>query len=102
MWVSDVELSHAQELVLRYKLAHMIERCLQYRVLWKKTHRVRRRYLASDVHVDVLAHLGRQQREKLGRQHREKLLKFYRVELGSTRWSNVHMRCTRRTTRQIC
>ena len=69
MWVSDVELSHAQELVLRYKLAHMIERRLQYRVLWKKTHRVRRRYLASDVHVDVLA-----QREKLGRQHREKLL----------------------------
>ena len=24
MWVSDVELSHAQELVLHYKLAHMM------------------------------------------------------------------------------
>ena len=42
---------------------------LQNRVLWTKTHRVHRRYLASGVNVDVLA-----QREKLGCQHREKLL----------------------------
>ena len=35
---------------------------------------VHMRYLASDVHIDVLAHLGCQQIEKLGCQSREKLL----------------------------
>ena len=46
-------------------------------VLWKKMHEVRMRYLASDVHVDVLVMLECQGK-KLGSQKREKLLSSMR------------------------
>ena len=60
-----------------YNLCHMLRVILQHMVLRKKMHEVRTRYLASDVHADILAYLGNQQRNWSASE-------FYAVELSST------------------
>ena len=44
-----------------YTLAHMLRVILQHEVLRKKMHKVHTRYLASEIHTDILAWLGLQQ-----------------------------------------
>ena len=66
-------------------IAHISRVILQHMVLRKKLHEVHTRYLAIDLHADILAWLGIQQRSYSASE-------FHTVELDKEK---VHIMCTR-------
>ena len=73
-------------------IAHMLRVILQYAVLRKKIYEVPMRYLASDIHADILAWLGLQQRSGSASE-------FHTVELDKEK---VHIIYTRHHSMLSC